>query len=97
MVIGAAGGQGGGLVRAVLADPEGRFPARAVTRRPDADKARALAFLGAEGVAVDADDPASLERVCAAAEDIGRGGHAGRIPPARPPRRKPLDAAVMNE
>ena len=59
-VIGATGAQGGGLVRAILADPERRFTARAITRKTDSDKARALAAAGAEVVAGDADDPASL-------------------------------------
>jgi uncharacterized protein YbjT (DUF2867 family) len=54
-------------VRAILADPEGRFAARAVTRKPDSDKARALAAAGAEVVAADADAPASLERAFAGA------------------------------
>ncbi|KAB2962461.1 MAG: NmrA/HSCARG family protein [Thermoanaerobaculia bacterium] len=66
-VIGATGAQGGGLVRAILADPEQRFAARAVTRKPEAEKARALAALGAEVVAGDADTPASLERAFAGA------------------------------
>ena len=61
-VIGATGAQGGGVVRAILADPERRFVARAITRKTDSDKARALAAAGAEVVAADADDPASLER-----------------------------------
>ena len=61
-VFGATGAQGGGLVRAILADPQGGFAARAVTRRVDSDKARALAELGAEVVAADLDDPASVER-----------------------------------
>jgi len=59
-VVGATGAQGGGLVRAILADPAGPFRARALTRNPDADKARALAERGAEVVAADLDDPASL-------------------------------------
>ena len=61
-VIGATGAQGGGLARAILADPERRFGVRAVTRKPDSDKARALSAAGAEVVAADADDPPSLER-----------------------------------
>lgn len=61
-VIGATGAQGGGLVRAIAADREGPFVARAITRQPDSDKAQALARLGVEVVAGDADDPASLER-----------------------------------
>jgi uncharacterized protein YbjT (DUF2867 family) len=66
-VVGATGAQGGGLVRAILADPERRFAARAITRKTDSDKARALADAGAEVVAGDADDPASLERAFAGA------------------------------
>ena len=61
-VIGATGAQGGGLVRAILADPERRFAVRAITRKIDSDKARSLAAAGAEVVAGDADDPRSLER-----------------------------------
>lgn len=60
-VVGATGAQGGGLVRAILADPERRFVARAITRDPDSEKGRALAAAGAEVVAGDADVPASLE------------------------------------
>ena len=47
-VVGATGAQGGGLVRAILADTSGEFAARAVVRDPSSDKARALADLGAE-------------------------------------------------
>ena len=61
-VIGATGAQGGGLVRAILADRERRFAVRAITRKVDSDKARSLAVAGAEVVAGDADDPRSLER-----------------------------------
>jgi uncharacterized protein YbjT (DUF2867 family) len=59
-VVGATGQQGGGLVRAVLADPAGQFAVRAITRRPDSDSAKALARQGAEVVAADLDDEASL-------------------------------------
>jgi len=61
-VFGATGAQGGGLARAVLEDPEGGFAVRAVTRHIDSDKARALAAAGAEVVAADLDDAASVER-----------------------------------
>lgn len=61
-VIGATGAQGGGLVRAILADADGEFTARAVTRNVESDKARALAEAGAEVVAADLDDLDSLER-----------------------------------
>jgi uncharacterized protein YbjT (DUF2867 family) len=61
-VLGATGAQGGGLVRAILADPGGGFRARVLTRDPDAEKARELARSGAEVVAADVDDEASLRR-----------------------------------
>jgi len=61
-VVGATGAQGGGLVRAILGDPQSPFSVRAVTRDPDSDKARALAAQGAEVVQADLDDQASLER-----------------------------------
>lgn len=66
-VFGATGAQGGGLVRAILADREGPFVARALTRKPESEKARALAELGAEVVAGNADDPPSLDRAFAGA------------------------------
>jgi len=44
-VFGATGAQGGGLVRAIAADPSTEFMVRAVTRDPDSDKAKALAAL----------------------------------------------------
>ena len=66
-VVGATGAQGGGLARAILADPSGAFRARALTRHPESDKAKALAAAGAEVVAADLDDPASLERAFAGA------------------------------
>jgi uncharacterized protein YbjT (DUF2867 family) len=66
-VIGATGAQGGGLARAILEDPDGGFAVRAITRHVDSDKARALAARGAEVVAADLDDPASLERAFAGA------------------------------
>ena len=59
-VVGATGAQGGALVRAILADKGGPFAARALTRKPDADKGRALAAQGVEVVAADLDDPATL-------------------------------------
>jgi uncharacterized protein YbjT (DUF2867 family) len=60
-VIGATGAQGGGLVEAILADATGAFAARAITRKPDSEKAQALAAAGAEVVAGDSDAAASLE------------------------------------
>ncbi len=59
-VAGATGAQGGGLVRAILADPDGAFAARALTRDVQSEKARALAAAGAEVVAADVNDEDSL-------------------------------------
>jgi uncharacterized protein YbjT (DUF2867 family) len=64
-VAGATGAQGGGLVRAILADPAGGFAARALTRDPNSAKAKELAALGAEVVAANLDDPESLARAFA--------------------------------
>jgi uncharacterized protein YbjT (DUF2867 family) len=61
-VFGATGAQGGGLACAILASPQRGFALRAVTRKPDSDAARALAKSGAEVVAADLDDTASLKR-----------------------------------
>jgi len=61
-VVGATGAQGGGLVRAILADKDSRFMARAITRNVNSDKAKALAASGAEVVAANVDDEASLRR-----------------------------------
>jgi uncharacterized protein YbjT (DUF2867 family) len=61
-VVGATGSQGGAVARAILADKNGEFTVRALTRKPDTDKARELAKLGAEVVAADIEDPASLRK-----------------------------------
>ncbi len=61
-VVGATGAQGGGLVRAILNDPNGGFKARAITRDVNSDKTKALAKLGAEIVAADVNDLESLKR-----------------------------------
>jgi uncharacterized protein YbjT (DUF2867 family) len=59
-VLGATGAQGGGVARAILADPSGGFAVRAVTRDVNSVKARALADAGAEVVAADVDDTGSI-------------------------------------
>jgi len=59
-VVGATGAQGGGLVRAILADASGEFAARALTRDVSSEKAKALAKLGVEVVAANIDEPASV-------------------------------------
>ncbi|MBI5647724.1 MAG: NmrA/HSCARG family protein [Ignavibacteriae bacterium] len=66
-VVGATGAQGGGLVRAILNNPDGPFRARAITRDINSEKAKALAAAGAEVVEANVADLASLERAFAGA------------------------------
>ncbi|MCJ7453276.1 MAG: NmrA/HSCARG family protein [Steroidobacteraceae bacterium] len=61
-VVGATGAQGGGLVRSILADTDGPFAVRAITRDTGSTAAKAKADAGAEVVAADIDDAASLRR-----------------------------------
>jgi len=61
-VLGATGAQGGGLVRAIQADSNGEFKARALTRNVNSEKAKALKDLGAEVVEVDIDNYESLKK-----------------------------------
>lgn len=62
VVFGATGAQGGGLVRAILNDPDSEFSVRAVTRDPRSDKSQELARMGAEVVAANIDDPQSMKK-----------------------------------
>ena len=66
-VVGATGAQGGGLARAIANDPNGGFAARAITRKKDSDKAKALAKLGVEVVEADLDNAESLKKAFAGA------------------------------
>jgi len=66
-VVGATGAQGGGLVRAILGDPNGGFACRAITRDPSKDQARALAAKGADVVKADLDNVGSLKKAFAGA------------------------------
>ncbi len=66
-VAGATGAQGGGLMRAILADPSGGFAARALTRDAKSPKAQELAKQGAEVVTCDLDDAESVRRAYAGA------------------------------
>jgi uncharacterized protein YbjT (DUF2867 family) len=59
-VVGATGGQGNGLVRAILDDPDGDYTVRALTRDVTSAKAQELAKLGAEVVQADNYDEESL-------------------------------------
>jgi uncharacterized protein YbjT (DUF2867 family) len=69
-VIGATGAQGGGLVRAIQGDHAGGFRARAITRKPASDKAKELGKLGAEVVAAELDDQASLKQAFSGASGV---------------------------
>ena len=69
-VLGATGSQGGGLCRAILADANGGFACRAITRDPSKDKAKELASAGAEVVQADIDDVESLKKAFAGAHGV---------------------------
>lgn len=65
VITGATGKQGGATLRHLAR--RGGFNLRALTRKPDSEGARAAAALGAEVVAGDLDDAASLQRALAGA------------------------------
>jgi uncharacterized protein YbjT (DUF2867 family) len=69
-VVGSTGVQGGGLVNAILNDPDSGFTVRAITRDPDKDKAKALAAKGAEVVKADLDDVESLKKAFAGVHGV---------------------------
>jgi uncharacterized protein YbjT (DUF2867 family) len=62
VVVGSTGAQGGGLVRAILNDPDHEFNVRAITTDVSSDKAKELAKMGAEVVAANLDDFESLKK-----------------------------------
>jgi uncharacterized protein YbjT (DUF2867 family) len=66
-VFGATGAQGGGLVRAILQDPDSLYTVRAITRNAQSDKAKLLAAMGAELLEADIDKPETLEAAFAGA------------------------------
>ena len=66
-VVGATGAQGGGLVQAILNDPDGNFAVRAITRDAGTPKALALAHQGAEVVVASLDDPDAVRQALAGA------------------------------
>ncbi len=61
-IFGATGAQGGGLAHAILNDANSEFSVRAVTRDTNSEKAKALAEKGAEVVAANIDDKASVQK-----------------------------------
>jgi uncharacterized protein YbjT (DUF2867 family) len=62
VVVGATGAQGGGLVRAILNDPDHEFTVRAITTDKSSDKAKELIKLGAEVVEANLDNPDSINK-----------------------------------
>ena len=64
LVTGATGQQGGSLVRALAGSD---FALRAMTRKPDSEKAARLRASGVEVLQGDLDDPASLKKALAGA------------------------------
>ncbi|WP_027136699.1 NmrA/HSCARG family protein [Gaetbulibacter saemankumensis] len=61
-IFGATGAQGGGLARAILADPSSEYTVRAVTRNANSEKAKALSGLGAEIIEADLNNPDSIKK-----------------------------------
>lgn len=61
-VLGATGAQGGGLVRAILNEPNGGFTVRVLTRDVNGAKAQEFGKRGAEILATDIDNPESLNK-----------------------------------
>ncbi|MGH9364284.1 MAG: NmrA family NAD(P)-binding protein, partial [Thermoanaerobaculia bacterium] len=64
LVTGATGQQGGAVARELLAH---RYRVKAMTRKPQSEAAQSLTRLGAEVVAGDLDDEASVARALAGA------------------------------
>jgi uncharacterized protein YbjT (DUF2867 family) len=62
VVMGATGAQGGGLVRAILSDPDHEFSVRGVTTDKSSDKATELINLGAEVIEANLDNPESINK-----------------------------------
>jgi len=59
VVVGAAGGQGGSVVAALLKSPE-TYKVHVITRHPSSDAAKALAAKGVEVISADLNDIDSL-------------------------------------
>jgi len=62
LITGATGQQGGATLRHLSKQKDRGFKLRALTRKPDSDAAKAVAGQGAEVIAGDLDDAASVER-----------------------------------
>src|SRR5690606_7351780 len=66
-VLGATGRMGGATARHLLEDG---WQVRAITRKPDGPKARALAAAGAQVVKADMEDPAALRKAFEGAQGV---------------------------
>lgn len=94
-VVGGTGGQGGGVVDALLAS--GKFTVRAASRNPSSDAAKALANRGVEVIKADLLDAASLrllfEGAYRPAGDPGAARGLRQLLSGRP--RDPRDVPVL--
>src|SRR2546429_3550056 len=68
VIVGATGGQGSSVLRALVKD--GSYQIRAITRNPASEKAQALAAQGVEVVAADLNDEASVVKAFSGASVI---------------------------
>jgi putative NADH-flavin reductase len=68
VIVGATGGQGNSVLRALLKD--GSYKIRAITRNPSSEKGKALSAQGIEVVAADLNDQASLVKAFSGAAII---------------------------
>jgi nucleoside-diphosphate-sugar epimerase len=68
VIVGATGGQGSSVVKALLKDPS--YKIRGITRNPSGEKGKALSAQGVEVVAADLNDEASLVKAFSGASVI---------------------------
>jgi hypothetical protein len=68
VIVGATGGQGSSVVKALLKDPS--YKVRGITRNPSSEKGKALSAQGVEVVAADLNDEASLVKAFSGASVI---------------------------
>jgi len=77
-VLGATGAQGGGLVRAILADPRAASPPRAHQER-ELGQGQGAGPVGAEVVAADVDSEESLKKAFAGAYGASASPSSGTL------------------
>src|ERR1700733_6035357 len=68
VIVGATGGQGSSVVKALLKDPS--YKIRGITRNPSSEKGKALSAQGVDVVAADLNDEASLLKAFSGASVI---------------------------